>query len=53
MNREELATKAGRAREETCVFQVAVDGELHSMCRVNATGLRDRWYARWREEHGS
>ena len=53
MNRDELESDRGREREATCVFKVAMDGELHSMCRVNATELREQWYARFTREHSA
>jgi hypothetical protein len=45
MSREELETPLGRERLAHCVFQVPVDGELLSMCEVNALGVRERYYA--------
>jgi hypothetical protein len=45
MSREELETPLGRERLAHCVFQVPVDGELVSMCEVNALGVRERYYA--------
>lgn len=45
MSREELETPLGRERLAHCVFQVPVDGELVSMCEVNALGIRERYYA--------
>jgi hypothetical protein len=45
MGPEEMATEIGQARIDHCAFQVAIDGELHSMCEVNATGLRENFYA--------
>ena len=45
MSREELETPAGRERLDHCVFLVPVDGEMVSMCEVNATGVRERYYA--------
>ena len=45
MSAAELATDEGRARLHHCAFKVPVDGELKSMCEVNAAGLRDRVYA--------
>ncbi|MCU0627033.1 MAG: radical SAM protein, partial [Gemmatimonadaceae bacterium] len=38
MSREELETPVGRERLAHCVFHVPVDGELVSMCEVNALG---------------
>ena len=45
MSAVELATDEGRARLHHCAFKVPVNGELKSMCEVNATGLRDHVYA--------
>ncbi len=45
MSVAELATEEGRQRLHHCAFKVPVDGELKSMCEVNAAGLRDRVYA--------
>ncbi|MEM7245605.1 MAG: radical SAM protein [Acidobacteriota bacterium] len=40
MDAEELATSLGQERLAACTFKVAVDGEMVSMCEVNASGLR-------------
>jgi hypothetical protein len=45
MSRDELQTPSGRERLAHCVFRVPVDGELLSMCEVNALGVRERYYA--------
>ncbi|MEM9378382.1 MAG: hypothetical protein AAGB93_00435 [Planctomycetota bacterium] len=45
MDAETLESDEGREREAACVFRVPVGGELVSMCRVNATGLRKEVYA--------
>lgn len=45
MGPEELASQIGQERLAHCVFQVVLNGELHSMCEVNATGLRENFYA--------
>lgn len=45
MSRDEIATSLGRERLDLCVFHVPVDGRLAPMCEVNATGVRDRYYA--------
>ena len=42
MSREELDTPLGRERLQACAFKVPVDGEMVSMCEVNATDLRRR-----------
>ena len=49
MDRTELDTPLGRERLENCVFHVPVGGQLVSMCKVNATGIRDRYYDDIRE----
>ena len=46
MNAAEIVTPRGRQRIDNCIFTVPVDGELISMCEVNATDLRDRFYGR-------
>ena len=40
MDAAELETPRGQERLQSCVFRVPVDGELISMCQVNATSLR-------------
>ena len=45
MSAAELSTDEGRDRLHHCAFMVPVNGELKSMCEVNAAGLRDRVYA--------
>lgn len=50
MDAEELATPLGRERLDLCAFKVSVDGEMVSMCEVNASGLRERLYERWTQE---
>ena len=44
MSRVELETPLGQERLAHCVFHVPVDGELVSMCEVNALGVRERYY---------
>jgi pyruvate-formate lyase-activating enzyme len=48
MSRAELATPLGQERLALCVFKAPVDGELVSMCELNALGGRDRYYERLR-----
>ena len=50
MSRAELETPLGRERLAHCVFRVPIDGELVSMCEVNALGIRARYYEQlqWR-----
>jgi hypothetical protein len=45
MSAEELGTDEGKSRLAQCVFHVPVNGELVSMCEVNALGVRDAYYA--------
>jgi molybdenum cofactor biosynthesis enzyme MoaA len=40
MDAAELETPEGQERLQSCVFRVPVDGEMISMCQVNATSLR-------------
>ncbi len=40
MDADEMETPRGKERLQSCVFRVPVDGELVSMCEVNATSLR-------------
>ncbi len=44
MSPQEINTPEGQERIANCVFMVPIDGELVSMCQVNATDLRDRFY---------
>ena len=44
MSPEELATANGRARLDACVFRIPYAGEMVPMCRVNAGGVRERFY---------
>ncbi len=46
MSAQEMATPQGQQRLANCIFTVPVDGELVSMCEVNATDLRRRFYDR-------
>ena len=46
MSADELETPIGRERLDLCAFQVPIEGEMRSMCEVNALGLRDRFYER-------
>ena len=45
MSSDELTTDEGKQRLAQCVFHVPVNGELVSMCEVDALGVRDRYYA--------
>jgi molybdenum cofactor biosynthesis enzyme MoaA len=42
MGAEEIDTDLGRERLQSCVFRVPVDGEMVSMCEVNAGDIRRR-----------
>lgn len=44
MSPAELATDLGRARLEACVFRIPYEGEMVPMCRINAGGVRERFY---------
>ncbi|MBI2187062.1 MAG: radical SAM protein [Acidobacteria bacterium] len=46
MDSVELESDTGQDRLSACLFRVPVDGEMVSMCRVNAGGLRDAVYER-------
>ncbi len=45
MSAPELATARGQERLAQCVFHLSVNGELKSMCEVNALGIREQYYA--------
>ena len=45
MSKAQLETPLGQERVAQCVFTVPVNGELVSMCEVNALGIRERYYA--------
>jgi hypothetical protein len=49
MSRAETETPLGQERLAQCVFHVPVNGELVSMCEVNALGIRDAYYEQIRE----
>ena len=40
MSPAEIKTEEGQARLDACIFKVPVDGELISMCEMNAAGIR-------------
>jgi len=42
MGAAEIDTELGRERLQACVFRVPVDGEMVSMCQVNAGDMRQR-----------
>lgn len=45
MNADEARSTRGRERIASCVFRVPIDGQLVSMCEVNALGKREEFYA--------
>lgn len=45
MSAEELRTSAGKERLAACVFRVPYQGEMVPMCRMNAEGVRERFYS--------
>ena len=44
MDLNQINTPLGRERLEHCAFVVPIDGNFESMCEVNASGIRDRFY---------
>ncbi|HEX8616056.1 MAG TPA: radical SAM protein [Thermoanaerobaculia bacterium] len=44
MSPGELETETGKARLDACVFRIPYGGEMVPMCRVNAGGVRERFY---------
>lgn len=45
MSPAEMVTSEGRERLDACVFRLPIDGEMVPMCRVNAGGVREAFYA--------
>lgn len=45
MSPEELRTPLGQDRLAACVFRLPYKGEMVPMCRMNADGVRERFYA--------
>jgi hypothetical protein len=45
MSPEETRTPAGRERLAACVFRLPYKGEMVPICRMNAEGVRERFYA--------
>lgn len=45
MSPEELGTEMGKARLDACVFRLPYKGEMVPMCRMNAAGVRESFYA--------
>ena len=50
MSEAELRAPLGHDRVASCAFVVPVDGQLVSMCEVNATGIREQLYSRLRAQ---
>jgi hypothetical protein len=44
MSPAELSTARGKERLAACAFRVPINGQLQSMCAVNALGLRQAYY---------
>ena len=44
MSASETATPLGQERLAACAFKVPINGQLQSMCAVNALGLREEYY---------
>jgi|HubBroStandDraft_3_1064219.scaffolds.fasta_scaffold07750_3 hypothetical protein len=44
MSPAEVATDLGQARLAACVFRLPYQGEMVPMCRMNADGVRERFY---------
>ena len=49
MSADELDTPRGQERLKSCIFTAPIDGELVSMCEINATDVRAEFYASQRE----
>ncbi len=45
MSREEIESPVGKERIAHCVFTVPINGQMMSMCEVNALGIREHYYA--------
>jgi hypothetical protein len=45
MSPQELQTPVGQERLAACVFRLPYKGEMVPMCRMNADGVRERFYA--------
>jgi hypothetical protein len=45
MSPEETTTDVGHKRLEACVFRLPYKGEMVPMCRMNAAGVREKFYA--------
>jgi molybdenum cofactor biosynthesis enzyme MoaA len=45
MSPAELKTEEGRARLDACVFRLPYKGDMVPMCKMNADGVREQFYA--------
>jgi hypothetical protein len=45
MSPDEIKTQRGKDRLDACVFRLPYKGEMVPMCRMNADGVRERFYA--------
>ncbi|HYW32975.1 MAG TPA: radical SAM protein [Gemmatimonas sp.] len=45
MSRAEIESPLGQERIAHCVFTVPINGQMMSMCEVNALGIREQYYA--------
>jgi len=45
MSPADLSTPEGRQRLDACVFRLPIHGQMVPMCRVNAGGVREEFYA--------
>lgn len=53
MNQAEINTELGQERISSCAFKVPINGELMSMCQVNASGYREQYYQTLRNATGT
>lgn len=44
MSRAQIETPVGKERLDLCIFHLAVNGKIVSMCEANALGVRDQYY---------
>ena len=51
MNREEIESPVGKERIAHCVFTVPINGQMMSMCEVNALGIREHYYAQLERQY--
>jgi len=45
MSPDEVKTERGKERLDACVFRLPYKGEMVPMCRMNAAGVREKFYA--------